>query len=196
MKKGMMAAVLVAAALILAACGGGSNNESPAAQVDRPGAPAAGAPVGQEAEPALETQSSDEGQVVVDVTPRSLGEETWDFEVAFNTHSVDLGFDPAEISVLRCDRGEEFQALAWDGAGPGGHHRSGVLSFAALDHPVSSVELVVRDVAQVPERVFRWAMVGGSAPSGDASPAEPIAAETEHAAPVQQGSPNLALAGD
>ncbi|HSJ57728.1 MAG TPA: hypothetical protein VLC95_11140 [Anaerolineae bacterium] len=156
MKKGLMLAVLVAAALILAACGGGSDSESPAAQTEGPAAPAARAPVGEGALPELETQSSDEGQVVVDVTPRSPGGETWDFEVEFNTHSVDLGFDPAEISVLRCDRGDEFQALAWDGAGPGGHHRSGVLTFAALDHPVSSVELVVRDVAQVPERLFRW----------------------------------------
>ena len=134
MKKGLIVAVLVAAALILAACGGGSDSESPGAQTEGPAEPAAGAPMGEQPVPALETQSSDEGQVVVDVTPRSTGEETWDFEVEFNTHSVDLGFDPAEISVLRCDRGDEFQGLAWDGAGPGGHHRSGVLSFAALDH--------------------------------------------------------------
>jgi len=31
-----------------------------------------------------------------------------------------------------------------------------VLRFTSLDHQSSFVELVIRDVANVPERVFRW----------------------------------------
>lgn len=104
----------------------------------------------------LAPQTNDSGQVEIEVTPLTLDDEVWEFEVALNTHSVDLGFDLTEVGVLRCDQGQEFEAVAWDGAGPGGHHRSGVLKFAALDHPTSSVEIIMRDVAKVPERVFRW----------------------------------------
>lgn len=104
----------------------------------------------------LSPRRNDAGRVVIDIVPLSLSDDPWEFEVAFNTHSVDLGFDVAGVSVLRCDQGQEYAPTAWDGSSPGGHHRSGVLKFAALDHPTSSVEIVIRDVAGVPERVFHW----------------------------------------
>lgn len=103
-------------------------------------------------------QSSNENAVVVDVTPLNLpqGGTTLDFEVAFNTHSVNLNFDPAAISVLRDDEGREYPAIAWEGAEPGGHHRSGVLRFKVPDYATDFVEVIIHDVAGVPERVFRW----------------------------------------
>lgn len=104
------------------------------------------------------TQSNDEKAVWVDVTPLNLpgGDVTLDFEVAFNTHSVDLSFDPAAISLLRDDAGREYPATAWEGSGPGGHHRSGILHFDAPDQATTFVEVVIHDVAGVPERVFHW----------------------------------------
>lgn len=104
------------------------------------------------------TQSSSESSVNVDVTPVNLAEggATLDFEVAFNTHSVNMDFDPAAISVLRDDQGREYPAIAWEGAGPGGHHRSGVLRFKVPDYATKSIEIVIHDVAGVPERVFHW----------------------------------------
>ena len=112
----------------------------------------------------LSPQRSDAGGVVVVVEPPNLDAEnnTWEFSVALNTHSVALDQDMAQVSILRDDRGEEHSALAWEGAPPGGHHRQGLLRFAALSEPAQSFEIVIRDVASVPERVFRWEGEPGS----------------------------------
>jgi len=106
----------------------------------------------------FESQLSNERAVTVEVTPLNLpgGGPTLDFEVAFNTHSVDLSFDPATISILRDDQGREFPAVAWEGAGPGGHHRAGVLRFEVPQTDAKFIEVIIHDVAGVPERVFQW----------------------------------------
>jgi len=111
------------------------------------------------------TRVNDEGAVDIEVTPLNLEApgDTLDFQVALNTHSVDLSFDLAALAVLRNDRGGEVTGSAWDG-GRGGHHLSGRLSFSARDSagaPLVTadtryIELLIRDVAGVPERVFRW----------------------------------------
>lgn len=169
MKKRFVVSVLVPLALILAACGGPSAD--PARDAQPEAAPKGGQTVAQEpspvptpqpsptqpsASPTFDTQSSDAGRVVIAVTPLTLSDDDWSFEVALNTHSVNLGFDMTEVSALRCDQGQEYAPTDWDGSGPGGHHRSGVLKFAALDHPTSFVEIVIRNVAGEPERLFRW----------------------------------------
>jgi hypothetical protein len=58
--------------------------------------------------------------------------------------------------VLRDDTGKEYAPISWDGAGPGGHHREGKLKFAALTTRPKSLTLVLKDVAGVPERRFKW----------------------------------------
>ncbi len=111
----------------------------------------------QPAAPAtFDMQTSNAGGVTVNITPLNWGGDTWNFEAAFNTHSVNLDFDVTIISSLRCDQGLEFLAVAWDGPGSGGHHRFGTLKFPALDHPTSFVEIAIRDVAEAPERIFHW----------------------------------------
>ena len=65
--------------------------------------------------------------------------------------------------MLRAEGGREVAPSGWD-APKGGHHREGTLTFpaaAADGAPVigpdtRAVELVVRDVAGVPERRFQW----------------------------------------
>jgi hypothetical protein len=91
--------------------------------------------------PNYETRSSSENAVTVEVTPINLadGGTSLDFDVAFNTHSVDLDFDPAAISVLRDDQGREYPAIGWDGAAAGGHHRSGTLRFKVPDYATTSI---------------------------------------------------------
>jgi len=78
------------------------------------------------------------------------------FAVAMNTHSVDLADDMTKLATLRDDAGKEYAPLAWAGAGPGGHHREGQLKFAGLTSKPRYIELVVRGLAKVPERVLRW----------------------------------------
>jgi hypothetical protein len=79
------------------------------------------------------------------------GTET--FKVALETHTVDLEkykFD--EIVVLRAD-GKEYKARVKSQEGSG-HHRSAVVEF---DNPkTKEVEIVIKDVAGVKERVFKF----------------------------------------
>ncbi|MCQ3972111.1 MAG: hypothetical protein DPW09_01550 [Anaerolineae bacterium] len=152
MKQAILFTLIVTITGLLAACSG---------RAVQPQATQAGATQAQAAQPvaqSFETQSSNEKAVIVEVTPLNLsqGGASLDFEVAFNTHSVELAFDPAKISVLQDDQGHEYPAQSWEGPGPTGHHRSGTLRFKALDHPTKFVEVVMRDVAGVPERTFRW----------------------------------------
>jgi len=142
--------LVIVLALALAACG--SSDAVGSAGNTRPQANA----------PAL-AHLSEGGQVSVEVT--WLGPAAGPvFEVAMNTHSVDLdGYDLAKLAVLRTDKGQEVRPSRWD-APAGGHHRRGTLVFpdkapdgGPLIGPNTAwIELVIRDVADVPERVFRW----------------------------------------
>lgn len=80
-------------------------------------------------------------------------------QVTMDTHSVNLdAYDLAKLAVLRNDRGETVLPASWE-APRGGHHRKGVLTFAVPAEFVAGtrfLELVVHDVAGVPERVLRW----------------------------------------
>lgn len=149
MKQWFVVILLVAVSVLTSACGlvtaAGEAENNPAAVL-----------------PAYETQSNSENAVMVEVTPLNLadGGTSLDFDVAFNTHSVALDFDPAAISILRDDQGREYPALGWDGDGPGGHHRSGTLRFKVPDYATTSVEVVLKGVSGVPERTFHWNLMG------------------------------------
>ncbi len=170
MKRWLVLIIPLVAAGLMTACGTADQGAAPQAAIGQD-APASGGLAAEEARaddrgfgqavPAaasFATQSNNEKAVAIDVTPLNLasGGDAWDFEVAFNTHSVDLSFDPAAISVLRDNLGNEYPAIVWEGSGPGGHHRSGVLRFNAPEQTTGFVELVIHDVAGVPERVFHW----------------------------------------
>lgn len=105
----------------------------------------------------LAAQVNHEGAVQVKVTPRSLAADAkvWEFDVAFNTHSVPIDGDPAKFSVLVDTAGKTHAALAWQGDPPGGHHRRGVLQFKPLAGE-KAVELRINGVAGVATRSFRW----------------------------------------
>lgn len=159
MKQGLLLIIIIAVTGLLAACSGGATQPQVAqSEPAQSQAAQSEAVQAQPVAPAFQTQSNDEKAVTVEVTPLNLpqGGSTMDFEVVFDTHSVDLGFDPVAISLLRDDAGREYPATEWQGDGPGGHHRSGTLRFKVPDEVSDSVEVVIRNVAGVPERVFRW----------------------------------------
>ncbi len=126
-------------------------------------APASG---GSAAATAGATKTSEGGSVTIQATWENQKEAgaSISFTIAMDTHSVNLdGFDLGRLSSLRNDRGQEVKADRWE-APSGGHHRSGILSFPSKDGSgkpvigpgVKSLELVMRDVAGVKERVLRW----------------------------------------
>lgn len=77
------------------------------------------------------------------------------FTVAMDTHSVDLSpYRMEAITFLRDDRGNEYPARDWRALSDSSHHRSGVVRFQKVEG--NAFELVIKGVAGVGERVFRW----------------------------------------
>ena len=106
---------------------------------------------------AYEHQTNNTNSVSVDVVPVQLGSgEKATFEIRLNTHTTPLDFDLVALSVLKDDQGREYHASLWNGSPAGGHHRSGVLEFPLLKGNPGSVTLVIQNIANVPERIFKW----------------------------------------
>ncbi len=102
-------------------------------------------------------QSVPGGGVTVDVTFLKDRADAAAFKVVLDTHSVNLdGYRFEEIVCLRDGRGGELAPAAVEGAKGSGHHREAIVRFAWPDPRPASLELVVKGVAGVPERVFRW----------------------------------------
>jgi hypothetical protein len=108
---------------------------------------------------AYEMRSNRENRVRVDVKPVQLSPgQPARFEVRMNSHSETLGEDMAAVSSLKDNTGRVYQATAWQGSEPGGHHRKGVLEFPKLEDNTDSITLIIRKVAKVPERTFEWSV--------------------------------------
>ena len=109
-----------------------------------------------------QTREDAQGSVTVVITGKNLNAETGtlDFEVAMDTHSVELNMDLATLATLSTDTGLSVDGLVWS-TSESGHHVSGVLSFPAiLDgvfilEGVTELTLTIRNV-DAAERVFTW----------------------------------------
>lgn len=171
---GLVGAILAAAALALAGCGAApaSGSTSPeAAATALPQAPAASPGTGSASnDSGSTTRQSQGGNVTIGVTLQNPSDATGPliFSVAMDTHAVNLdNYDLSQLAILRNDRGQEVKPEQWD-APLGGHHRSGTLAFPTTDvlgkpllgSGTKVVELVIRDVAGVKERVLSWEVSG------------------------------------
>ena len=114
------------------------------------------AATGAQAASNFASQSSREGGVSVQVTPRALSGGTWEFEFSINTHSGDLSEDLVKAVVLVADGGKSYAPVAWDGAPPGGHHRKGVLRFKAITPQPKAIELKLQRPGEASPRLFQW----------------------------------------
>ncbi len=109
---------------------------------------------------AYEMQASNDNGVRVTVTPKTLSaNQPAAFDISLNTHSVPLDQDLTAASELKDDQGRRYLPDRWEGSPPGGHHRKGTLVFPDLQPSVKSVILTIRNVAQIPERTFKWQLV-------------------------------------
>lgn len=160
MKRIILLMVLSLSLFVLAACGAAPEAAAPKVNV-----PVAEAAAPEEAGAALgETLVDEQGAVSVAVTPRTVDADgtTLDFEVALNTHSVDLSMDLSQLATLTTDTGAQVTASGWN-APQGGHHVSGVLSFPAASDGNSllagatTLTLTLANV-DAPERTFTWSL--------------------------------------
>lgn len=159
--------ILIPLTLVLAACSP-KQPEPPIAAavptVTAPAGPATALPAPTLVAPDAGLMRVDEqGMVVLEVTPANLGSaaDTLEFDVAMNTHSVDLSMDLAALSTLSTDTGRTVQPLRWDAPPGGGHHVSGKLIFPSvvdgkyLLEGASKLTLTILNV-DAPSRLFEW----------------------------------------
>ena len=103
------------------------------------------------------TRTDSGGGVTVKVTPLdSTAKGDLRFQIAFDTHSVDLdSYDLKSLTVLRDGAANIYHPTSVESKGSG-HHRQATVTFAKLRKSVKRIELVINGVAGVKERVFRW----------------------------------------
>ena len=106
----------------------------------------------------LGVQKSSSGGVTVAVTPQNLvaSAKSWDFKVVLDSHSGELNDDLVKTATLIDDKGGRHAPVKWEGAGPGGHHREGTLSFSAIAPRPGAVELQIQRLGESKPRSFRW----------------------------------------
>jgi len=113
--------------------------------------------VGFPAESSGAVQSVAGGGVTAKVTflnPKSGDEPR--FQIVLDTHSVNLdAYDLKSLASLRDDAGKAYASTGMENKGSG-HHRESTVSFAKVSPEAKRLELVIKDVAGVKERVFRW----------------------------------------
>ncbi len=96
------------------------------------------------------------GVTVIATLLKDQGEATA-VKLVLETHSVNLdGYKWEAIATLRHENGRTYPVEAVANASGGGHHRQAVLRFGKLSPEAKTIELIVKDVAGVPERTFRW----------------------------------------
>ncbi len=105
------------------------------------------------------TQTISGGGVTVAVTyvnPRN--NESPRFQVALNTHSVGLdSYDFKTLALLRDGTGKTYSPTKVENKG-GGHHREVTLTFPKKSPDAKWIEIVIKDLAGVKERTFRWTL--------------------------------------
>jgi len=103
------------------------------------------------------TRTHSGGGVTVKATylnPHSPGDVR--FQVTLDTHSVDLDeYDLKDLSLLRDETGKTYQSTRVDNKGSG-HRGQITVIFPKVSPETRWLELVIKDIAGVKERSFRW----------------------------------------
>jgi hypothetical protein len=146
--------LIIMAALLLAACAP-AQSAAPSAQAPaNTSIPVAGSP------DLVRTDS--QGAVTVKITPLNLDKpnDILEFDVAMDTHSVDLSMDLSTLAILTTDTGLTIRASKWDAPG-GGHHAEDKLSFPAMQDGKSilvgakKLTLTITGIDNA-TRIFTW----------------------------------------
>ena len=146
--------VLLLAFALLIFYAGVSDKQAPQPD-NNPQAEQQNAPQGQ-----WETQTNSEGSVTVTVTPIWLGKTatTWKFNITLDAHVGSLDTDLLTTSRIVDDAGISYTPIVWQGPGPGGHHREGILMFIALNPTPAQATLRIKPASDMAVRTFVWDM--------------------------------------
>lgn len=101
----------------------------------------------------LGTRTQQAGAVDVEATLRRVDDAGAAATLEFDTHAVELDLDVAAAAMLSVG-GTTWPTEAWDGDGPGGHHREGELRFAAGGSPDGEAVLTITGLSE--PVTFRW----------------------------------------
>lgn len=102
------------------------------------------------------TQTVSGGGVTVKVSYLAQTEHESRFSVVMDTHAVNLdAYDLKALSVLRDDTGLSMRPTGVENKGSG-HHREIILTFPRPSVDRKWLELVIKDIAGIKERMFRW----------------------------------------
>lgn len=103
-----------------------------------------------------QTQTVSGGGVTVKVTYLAQTDHESRFSVVLDTHSVNLDvYDLKVLSFIRDDTGLKMEPIGVENKGSG-HHREIILTFPRPSLDRKWLELVIKDIAGVKERTFRW----------------------------------------
>lgn len=101
-----------------------------------------------------ESQQRVAGAVTVDAEVLELAAgKPPKFSLKFNTHSEELSFEVDKVATLTDQTGKSYTGATWEGDPPGGHHRSGTLTFSA---PLPSLAKLVTLSFKNPPVEFSW----------------------------------------
>ncbi len=96
---------------------------------------------------------SSPGEVTIDITPKGIVNGNVIFEIAVNTHTVDMTeFDLSDITTLTIE-GKEYRPISSPALS--GHHNNGEIIFAITALP-KTFEITITGIPDVEERVFSW----------------------------------------
>jgi hypothetical protein len=105
----------------------------------------------------LEGKVKSMGAVEVEVTPISVEPKSnMKFEIALNTHSVDLSYDYTDIISAEDDKGNVYKVISWSG-GEGGHHLRGQIELEPILQEAGEITLIIDDIDDQKE-TFEWSL--------------------------------------
>ena len=104
-----------------------------------------------------ESKNDNQATVSITVTPIDISSQSkeWKFDIVMDTHSVELDQDMTESAVLIDGQDKEYKPIGWEGPS-GGHHREGVLVFDPIEPMPKYIELKIKNIGGVTERLFKW----------------------------------------
>ena len=102
---------------------------------------------------------NDENAITFEARPLAIEfDKPLRIELSIDTHVGALDFDVTDVAVLETDTKTVLEPLSWEGSPPGGHHRSGTLTFPSIPKTTKELRLIIRNVYEIETRTLSWSL--------------------------------------